>query len=74
MCPRGRVHPDVTDPYRGEQLRQLLQEQALAERGGLQEEAEGEKAKRNGTSDERQPPQYSHCSRYIFAFEQLYVF
>lgn len=53
MCPRWCVHSDVAHPDSGEQLRQLLQEQALEERGGLQEAAEGQKAQRNGTSDAR---------------------
>ncbi len=44
MCPRWCVHSDVAHPDSGEQLRQLLQEQALEERGGLQEAPEGQKA------------------------------
>ena len=33
----GSVHPDPAHPHRGQQLRQLLQEQALEERGGPEE-------------------------------------
>ena len=40
LCPLWHLHPHPAHPHRGEQLRRVLQEPAVEERGGAQEEFE----------------------------------
>ena len=65
MRPGWHLHPDPAHPNRGQQLRQLLQEPVVAQRGGVQEAHARAKKERDGDAYARQLAQHSHCARYL---------
>ena len=52
MCALWYLHPNPSNTYSCQQLRQLLQEQAVEERGGVQEEGEGPEKEGDGGFNE----------------------
>jgi len=52
MCALWYLHPYPSNTYSCQQLRQLLQEQVVEERGGVQEEGEGAKEEGDGSFNE----------------------
>lgn len=71
MRPVRYLHPDPAHPHRSEQLRQLLQEPAVEERGGIQEAGAGPETEGDGDPHEGQPTQHTHSSRH--SYQVIYV-
>ena len=58
------LHPHPPHPNRCQQLRQLLQEPPVEERGGLQEAGASSEEEGDGDTDEGQPTQHPHRARH----------
>ena len=73
LCCSWGLHPHPTHTHCSQQLCQLLQEQALEERGGLQEAGAGPEEEGDGGAHEGQPSQHPHGPRHTYQVYKLYI-